>query len=300
MILNVNQLRAFVLAAKHRSITLAAQELMVTPPAVSKQVKQLEDIVEIKLIFRNGNSIELTEMGQKIYKKCIRIFDQIKEMEDFLEDISKAKSGVLRIGCPQSIAKYVIPHLISSFKKTYPGITILLDQGNNSEMIKSVLNHQNELALCRPRPNEKRLKVKTFRREELVLVLSPDSKDIRTDQISVPQLSTIPLILAKHGSATRDVVFEYFKKFKMTPSVVMESDTIDLIKQLVSNNHGASFLLRPAVQEDILNRKLRPVRILEGSPTIELGVAYRKRESLSPGAWAFLRLLDKSMETPSR
>ena len=269
MILNVNQLRAFCLAAKHRSITLAAQELMVTPPAVSKQVKQLEDMVEIKLIFRNGNSIELTEMGQKVYKKCIRIFDQIKEMEDFLEDISRAKSGVLRIGCPQSIAKYVIPHLISSFKKTYPGITILLDQGNDSEMTKSVLNLQNELAFCRPRPNEKRLKVKTFGREELVLVLSPDSIDIRTDQISVPQLSTVPLILAKHGSATRDVVFEYFKKFKMTPSVVMESDTVDLIKELVRNNHGASFLLRSAVQEDILNKRLRPVRILEGSPTIE-------------------------------
>jgi DNA-binding transcriptional LysR family regulator len=288
------------LAAKHRSITLAAQELMVTPPAVSKQVKQLEDMVEIKLIFRNGNSIELTEMGQKLYKKCIRIFDQIKEMENFLEDISRAKSGVLRIGCPQSIAKYVIPHLISSFKKTYPGIRILLDQGNNSEMIKSVINHQNELALCRPRPNEKRLKVKTFRREDLVLVLSPDSNNVPTDQISVPQLSTIPLILAKYGSATRDVVFEYFKKFKMTPTIVMESDTVDLTKELVSNDHGASFLLRSAVQEDILNKKLRSVRILEGSPTIELGVAYHKRESLSPGAWAFLRLLEKSMETPPR
>ena len=118
MILNINQLRAFHAAAKLKSITLAAQELMVTPPAISMQVKQLEEALEIKLMFRNGNSIQLTEVGHTIFKRCDRIFKQIKDMEDFLEDISTAKSGVLKIGCPQTPAKYVVPRLIAEFNKT--------------------------------------------------------------------------------------------------------------------------------------------------------------------------------------
>jgi DNA-binding transcriptional LysR family regulator len=293
MILNINKARAFYYASKLRSVTSAAKELMVTPPAVCKQVKELEDMLGIKLMFRSGNSIQLTEIGQKTYEKCASVFEQIKEIEDFFEDLSRTKSGVLRIGCSQTLAKYVIGPLIQSFKRTHPGVKIAMDNGNNSEMIKSILNHQNELALCRPEPDEKRLKVKVFRHEDLVLVVSLKSDHIPTDNISISMLSSVPLILPKQGSATRNAVFEYFKKFKVEPTIVFESENVDLTKDLVSNGHGASFLLKCAVQEEILDKKLREIRILEGAPTLELAISYLKRESLSPGAKAFLRLLDK-------
>jgi len=300
MILNINKARAFYYAAKLKSVTLAANELMVTPPAVCKQVKEFEDILGTKLMFRSGNSIQLTEVGRKTYDKCVGVFNQIKEIEVFFEDISRAKSEVLRIGCPPTLAKYIIPPLIPLFKETYPGIKIAIDTGNNSEMIKSILSHQNELALCRAGPDEKRLKVRVFRREGLALVDSLKSNHIPTDEISISMLSSVPLILSKQGSGTRDAVSEYFKRFKMEPTVVMESENIDLTKDLVSNGHGASFLLKCAVQEEILNKKLREIRILEGSPTVELGISYLKRVPLSPGARAFLRLLDKLNDMPAR
>jgi len=293
MILNINQLRAFHAAAKLKSITLAAQELMVTPPAISMQVKSLEETLEIRLMFRNGNSIQLTEVGHTIFKRCERIFKQIKGMEDFLEDISTAKSGVLKIGCPQTPAKYVIPRVIAEFNKTYPGIRIVLDQGTSSEMVKNILNHKNELAVVRCKQDDKKLKVKALWSEEIVLIAAPKSRNILTDEISVTQLSTIPLILPKEGSATRDVVFEYLRRFKVTPNVTLESASADLIKELVSQDDGVSFLARIAVQEDLKKKTLNSVRILEGSPTMEYGIGYLKRASLSPGAWAFLRLLDK-------
>jgi DNA-binding transcriptional LysR family regulator len=293
MILNINQLRAFHAAAKLKSITLAAQDLMVTPPAISMQVKQLEEALEIRLMFRNGNSIQLTEVGHTIFKRCDRIFKQIKDMEDFLEDISTAKLGVLKIGCPQAPAKYVVPRVIAEFNKTYPGIRIVLDQGTSSEMVKSILNHKNELAVVRCKQDNKKLKVKALWSEEIVLIAAPKSRHIWTDEISVTQLSIMPLILPKEGSATRDVVFEYLRRFKVTPMVTLESASVDLIKELVSQDDGVSFLVRIAVQEDLKNKTLKSVRILEGSPTMEYGIGYLKRASLSPGAWAFLRLLDK-------
>ena len=293
MILNINQLRAFYSAAKYMNITKAAQELMVTPPAVSKQIKQLEETIEIRLIFRNGNSMRLTEPGENLFKRCQGIFEQIKETENYLVDISRAKSGVLKIGCPETPAKYFMPPLIAKFKKNYPGIRIVLDQGSSSDMIKSILDHKNELAVVRYRPEEKRIKVKIIATEELILIAAPKSKYIPTNEISVTQLSTIPLILPRYGAATRDVIREYLQKFKMTPIIAMESGNTDLIKQLVSQDDGVSFLVRSTVSEDLNKSKLRSINILAGPPTLEYGIGYLERRSLSPGAWAFLRLLDK-------
>ena len=293
MILNINQLRAFYYAARLESITLAAQELMVTPPAISMQVKQLEENLEIKLMFRDGNSIRITEVGKIVFEKCDRIFKEIKDMEDFIEDISTSKMGVLKIGCPQTPAKYIMPRLIAEFKKTYPGIRIVLDQGDNSEMIKSILNHKNELAVIRQRGDEKKLKVKSFGNEDLVLVAAPKSRNLLVNEISITQLGAIPLIVPEEGSATRDVVFEYFQKFKVTPTIIMESGSADLIKEVVAQDNGVSFLVLSAVQKELKDKTLRAIHVLAGSPSIEYGIGYHRRASLSPGAWAFLRHLDK-------
>jgi len=293
MILNINQLRAFYYASNLKSITLAANELMVTPPAVTVQIKNLERSLEIKLLYREGNSIQLTEVGNTIFKKCHSIFIQIKDMENLLGDLSTTKSGVLRIGCPQMAAEYLISNLIARFKQTYPGIRLMLDQGSSSEMINNIINHKNELAVIRYNPNNKRLKVKEFGKEKLILIAAPNSRNVLNNKISVTQLSTIPLILRQKGSATRAVVFEYLHKFKVNPVIVLESESIDLIKKLVFQDNGASFLPKSAIQEDLKAGSLKAIGILEGSPILEYGIGYLKRNSLSPAAWSFLRLLNK-------
>ena len=297
MILNINQLRAFYNAAKLKSITLAAHELMVTPPAITKQVKQFEENLGMRLMVRDRNSIKLTDVGTRLYKRCHRIFERIEEMENFLEDISGSKSGVLRIGSPQLPAKYIMPYLISRFKKAYPSIKIVLDQGTNTELTESILSHRNELAFIRCGTIDKRLKVKAYGNEEITLIAAPNSKNFSNDEISVNQLSTIPLIMPRDGTATREVVLEYLRRFKVTPVVVLESANFDLTKELVKQDNGASFLVKWAVQEELKSKTLKSIRILEGSPTIEYGIGYYKRNALSPEAWAFLRLLDKTEVT---
>ena len=127
----------------------------------------------------------------------------------------------------------------------------------------------------------------------MILVAARESQNLHTDAISITQLSTIPLIVSKEGSATRDVVFEYLRKLKVTPMIARECGSADLIKELVSHDNGVSFLVKSAVQGELKNNKLRPIKILDGSPTMEYGIGYLKRTSLSPGAWAFLRHLDK-------
>ena len=293
MILNMNQLRAFHTAAMLKSITQAAQELMVTPPAISMQVKQLEETLEIRLMFRQGNTIRLTEVGESVFQKATTIFDQIRELENYLEDISRAKSGELKIGCPQTPAKYIMPKLITRFNETYPGIRISVDQGLTAEMITNLLSHKNELALLRHRPEEKRVKVKVIGSEEVVLVAAAQSRHIAAGEISITQMSSIPAILPKQGSGMRDVIIEYLNLFKVVPNIVMESGSIALIKEMIRQDTGVSFLEKYAVKEELQSGVFKTISVLEGSPSIQFGIGYLQRKSLSPAAWAFLRMLTK-------
>jgi DNA-binding transcriptional LysR family regulator len=293
VILNMNQLRAFYAAAKTGSIKKAAQGLMVTPPAITMQVKQLERTVGIRLLFRDGNSVRLTDIGEAVFTKAENIFGKIHGMENFFEDISTGKSGELRIGCTQTSARYLMPRLLAAFKDAYPGIRIVLDQGSNAEMVRSILDHKNELALIRNVPDDKRLKIKVIGRVEVVLTTARRSTYFPREETSVSELSKVPLIVSEEGSATRDVTFEYLRKFKVTTSVAVESASLDLIKELVRQDRGVSFLARYEVEE-LAEESLKEVRILEGTPTMEFGVGYLNRKNLSPAAWAFLRLVDKS------
>ena len=293
MIVNMNQLRSFYMAAKLKSITEAAQALMVTPPAITMQVKQLEETIGIRLLVRDGNSIRLTDTGEIVFKKAVRIFQEIHEMEGFLEDISTGKSGELRIGCPEIPLKRLMP-LIEAFKKTYPDIRIILDQGSNADMVKSIEDHRNELAVIRYRPSNSRLKIKAIWKDEVVLIASPKSVHLRGSEISVTQLPEIPLILRREGSAVREIVLEYLRKFKVTPLIAMESGSISILKKFVLKDNGIGFVEHVAVDKELKSGALRLIRILEGSPVIESGIGYRNRKDLSPPAWAFLRLVDKS------
>ncbi len=293
MIVNMNQLRSFYMAAKLNSISKAAQGLMVTPPAITMQVKQLEETVGIRLLVRDGNSIRLTDTGVIVFESAERIFQEIHQMEGLLEDVSTGKSGELRVGCPEGPLKRLMP-LITVFKKTYPGIRIILDQGSNAEMVKSIEDHRNELAVIRYRPSNSRLKIKVIGKDEVVLVASPKSVHLPGSEISVMQLSEIPLVLTQEGSALREIVLEYLRKLKVTPLIAMESGSISLLKEFVRQDNGIGFVEHDAVDEELKNGTLKAVQILEGSPAIEFGIGYRNRKALSPPAWAFLRLLDKS------
>ena len=293
MILNIHQLRAFYYAARHHSVSKAAQALMVTPPAITMQIKQLEENLGLRLIYRDGHAIEPTEIGRSVVQKAEAVFQGIREMENFLEDVSTSRAGELRIGCPQTPAKFIMPRLISRFQDAYPGIRILLDQGTSSELARKILNQEVDLAFVRYRPEEKRFKVKIMGREEVILLAAAGSNHTPGDEISVTQLTEPPLIVPKEGSGMRQVVFEYLRRHKVTPNVAMESGSVAFIKERLREGYGVSFLERYAVREELEQGVLKPIRILEGSPTIRFGIGYVQRRHLSPAAWAFLRLLDK-------
>jgi DNA-binding transcriptional LysR family regulator len=186
-----------------------------------------------------------------------------------------------------------MPPLITAFKDAYPGLRIVLDQGSNAEMVKSVLDHKNELALIRNVSDDRRLKVRVIGKVEVVLTAAQESVYFPSESISISELPKAPLIVSEEGSATRDVIREYLRRFRVIPSVAIESANRDFMKELVRQDKGVGFFERYEMEEPS-EKALREVRILEGAPIMEFGIGYLNRKTLSPAAWAFLRLLDKS------
>jgi DNA-binding transcriptional LysR family regulator len=294
MALNVNQLRSFYVAAKWKSITKAAEELMVTPAAVTSQVKQLEESLGLRLLFRSGNLMRVTDSGAAVFAKIRKVFEDLDHLELFIEDISKGKSGELRIGCSETAAMDVMPKLITAFQSHYPGIKVIVDRGTTSEMVKSVLDHKNELVVARYRPDDKRLKMRLMGRKEISFIAAYKSARLPRDRISIAALNKVPLIAPIKGSATREIIDEELKKFKVSPRVVIETASFALTKKLVQQDEGIGFLCRDEIGDELLKKRLREIRLLECSPSIEYGIGYLNRKNLSEASLAFIRMIDRS------
>jgi len=292
MVLNVNQLRSFYAAAKSGSITKAAQELMVTPAAITSQIKRLEENMGLILLFRSGNAMSLTDSGAIVFEEVQKIFEDMDELEVLISNMSKGKSGELRLGCSETAAIYVMPKLITSFQHAYPGIKIIVDRGTTSEMQEALLNHRNELVLMRYMPNETRFRMRFMGRKEIVLIVANKSVYLSRDEISISELDQIPIIVSNKGSATRDIVSEHLRKFKVSPKIITETASIALTKSLVQQDKGVSFICRDGVSEEISEKRLREVHLREPLPSIEYGIAYLSRSNLSEASLAFIRMID--------
>jgi DNA-binding transcriptional LysR family regulator len=291
--LNLNQLRSFYTAAKTRSITRAAAELSVTPGAVTLQIKQLEENTGVRLLLRTGNSMQLTEAGAEVYKRAQNIFEQIENVEKFIEDIGDRKSGILIIGCSETASISVVPPLIKEFKKNYPGIKTVIDRGTTKDMIQSLLDRKTELVVVRYGTTDNRLKMQYMGKKEIIMVAAMKSVLVPKDMILPEELNDIPIILPIKGSATREIVSEHLKKFCVSPKVVMESSSIPFIKEFTRDDEVVSFFCKDVVLNELSEGILKEVRISGCTPFIDYGIAYLSRSELSQAALAFLKTVKK-------
>jgi DNA-binding transcriptional LysR family regulator len=291
--LNLNQLRSFYTAAKTMSITRAAVELSVTPGAVTLQIKQLEEHAGVRLLVRAGNSMRLTDAGSEVYEKALIIFEQIDNLEKYIEDIGDRKSGILTIGCSETAAISVVPAIIKEFKKKYPGIKTVIDRGTTKDMIQSLLDRKTELVVVHYRQNDNRLKMQYMGKKEIIMVAAKESSLVPKDTILPEELNDIPIILPIQGSATRDILSAHLKKYYVAPNVVMESSSIAFIKEFTSDDEGVTFFCKDVVLDELSQGILKEVQIEGCSLFIEYGIAYLSRRDLSQASLAFLKTIEK-------
>ena len=294
--INFNQLRVFYQTAKHLSYTRAAQELFVTQPAVTAQVKQFEEACNLKLFKRKGRNIHLTDEGKTLYESACRVFEYEKEIDGVIEDMRALKRGVLRLGTTKAYARYFMPFLITGFRETYPQIKIHLDEGSSLDMIHSLLDLKNEVAVIAKAEENPQVSFIPFSHEELVLITSPNHPWASRRSISIKELEKESIIMKEWGSGTRKLVNELLSKHGLRPEILMETSNTEFIKQLVQRGDGVSFVVREAVVSEMQEGKLAEVPIKGQKVFLDVSIAYLKDQHLSPPAQAFFKMLVKIAE----
>jgi len=289
--INFNQLRVFYHAAKYQNYTVASKKLCVTQPAVTAQVKLFEDYCNLRLFKKKGRKIYLTDQGKTLYEYSKKVFEYEKEIDDVIEDMRELKLGILRLGTTKTYARYFMPYLISSFHGTYPQIKIRLDEGSSLDMIHSLLDLRNEIAIIARAEDNPDICFTPFSQEELVFLVAPGHRLAQKEPITFKELVEEPIIMKETGSGTRKLVSELFARHDCTPDVLMETSNAEFIKQLVQRGEGVSFLVREAVVPELREGKLLAVPIHGQKIFLDVSIAYLKGQHLSPPARAFLDIL---------
>jgi DNA-binding transcriptional LysR family regulator len=289
--LNFNQLRIFYHAAKHLNFTAAANELFITQPAVTAQMKTFEEFCNLKLFKKRGRKIYLTDEGKALFDYAERIFKYEKEIEDVIDDMKELKRGVLRLGTTKTYARYFMPFLISSFREAYPHIKIHLDEGSSRDMIYSLVDVKNEVAVIAKVEDHPDVRFIPFSREEMVIIVSTEHPFVRKKAVTFAELAQEPFIMKENGSGTRKLVEGLFARDNCVPNVLMETSNTEFIKQSVMRGEGVSFLVREAVDAEIKEGKLTIVEVIGSKVYLDVSIAYLKDQVLSPSARAFVDTL---------
>jgi len=291
--INLNQLRVFYEAARCGSFTSAARKLCITQPAVTAQIKTFEDQCNLKLFKKKGRSLYLSDEGSALYEYTRKIFEYEREVEDVIEEMRKLKRGILRLGTSKAYARYFMPFLISSFHEAFPHIKVHLDEGSSLDIIHSLLDLKNEVAVIARVEENPNLTFLPFKRDQLMLILAPTHGLARKKSVSVEELVNEPMIMKETGSGTRKQVNELFSRKSLTPNVLMETSNTEFIKQLVQRGEGISFLVEEAVATEIREKRLATVPVTGEKPFLDVSIAYLKDQHLSHPARAYVEMLKK-------
>ncbi|MBS3906817.1 MAG: LysR family transcriptional regulator [Syntrophaceae bacterium] len=291
--MNLKQLEAFYLVIKRKSFTRAAEELNVTQPAVTIQIKSLEKSLNVKLVEFLGRRVQLSEAGELLYQYAEKIFDLAGDAEEKMKDFKKLMRGTLRIGTTKNYARYMMPSLLPTFQRKFPRIKVILDEGNSEDMARSVLERKNELAFISQLNLDRRIKSLFFSTVEFVLVASPEHRFSERQSISLRELNGEPVILREKGSGSRAAILRKFQEYGIWPSVILEASSLDFIVGYVKQNRGVSFMFEPDIKEELEKGTLKVIPIEEGNIIFFTDIIYHSEKSLSPPAQAFLKMVEK-------
>ena len=258
------RLQVFHTVARLLSFTKAADTLHMTQPAVTFQVRQLEEYFNTRLFDRTHNRITLTKVGQTVFEHADRIFEQYALMENTVKEMTGDVSGVLLIGASTTIAEYMLPVLLGDFKRQHPDVNIRLKVSNTDEIVSMVENNVIDLGVVEAPVNNKNLAVELCRMDQLVAIVPPHHPLTKKQSVSIKDISQYSFISREEGSGTRDVVNEYFNQAALSPDdihIVMELGSSEAIKGAVTSGMGISILSRATIQKDLQLGMLKEISL---------------------------------------
>ncbi len=258
------RLKVFQTVADNLSFTKAAKTLLISQPAVTRHINELERQLGVRLFRRLGNGIELTAEGDLLQSHARKIFSQYRAFEEELGRIQNVNSGSLLMGASTTISQYILPGILAQFKKRFPDVKVQLFSGNTETIEHMLLAEQIDLGLIEGNSNLVQIHYENFVKDEIVLVARVGNKLLQKQEMALGLLPSIPLVLREAGSGTLDVIEAVLKSHNIVLSdlnVEMQIGSTEGIKHYIQNSDAAAFLSIHTITRELAANQLMIVDV---------------------------------------
>ncbi len=283
----LRQLRIFAAVARELSFVRAAEELNLSPPAVSMQIKELESEIGLPLFDRSSRRVSLTTVGEYVLAHTRRVLVAMRDAEDMVARFRGLKTGPLDVAMV-STAKYFLPRLLAEFRGDHPGVDIRLRVCNNRDEIAKLMQEGDvELAIMGRTPLGWRTRAEPFAMHPHVLVTAIDHPFTQMEEVPAQALLDEGFIVREPGSGTRAALDEYMTAHHITPRVAMQMSSNEAIKQAVMSGMGVALLSLHTIGLELEYGLIATPHVI-GLPVMRRWhVVNNLAKTLSPAAEAF-------------
>ena len=288
---NFHQLFIFYMVARLQSFSKAGQELSISQPAVSIQVRELENSLGTTLLHRMRRELRLTETGEAVFSYTQRIFALADEMHAVVRDIQGLQAGTLTIGSSTTPGEYILPWIIGKFRQQHSGVQVTLNIANTQTVIEQIYSRELDLGMAGSPVNLKGLASFPYVTDRIVVIAAPSHPLAREEAVGIRDLRNVDFIMRESGSATREAAENLLRARRVEPHITMEIGSNEAIKSAVAAGLGIGVLSELAIRPDVAAGMIQVLNVKRWECNRQLSVFYRDDKYLSAAQTAFLEFL---------
>ncbi len=285
------RLRVFHAVAKHLSFTRAAEDLYLTQPAVTFQIRQLEEHFNTRLFDRHHNRITLTDAGEMVFGYAERILELYRETEKAINEMTGVTRGVVKLGASTTIGEYLLPGILAGYHEQFPGVQVRMTVHNTRMVVRKLEDATIDVGMVEGPVNNKNIVVSPCMDDELVIIIHPKHALAKYEEIPLSRLKDYPFVSREEGSGTRAVITERLAKAGLPYDqldMILELGTTEAVKAAVEGEVGFSVVSSVSLHKEVKLNSLVARRIKAVPMKRILNFVYQKQKFRSKAVEEFL------------
>lgn len=290
--MDFDQIETFLEVAKLSSFSRAAERRFRTQPAISSQIRSLEEEVGARLLDRSGGRVALTAAGKVFQKYAEDTIEQRRVMMVALAEMHRVPRGEIVVAANEGTCLHILPEVFAEFKRQYPNVAVSVKRSEHQKILESLIENSCDFGVVSMPIKDKRYTVVPIHRDELVVITPVNHPLTAYPEAALADVAKYPLLLPKLGR-TRDALEALFHEHRLKPIVSMELDSSELTKRFVAANVGIGFIPKSNVAEDVKAKVLAALKVSEVTLQRDLALVFRTDKALSRAALAFIEIAVK-------
>ncbi len=288
--MDLDQLHTFLEIVRLKSFSKAAQTCFRTQPAISAQVRQLEQELNTQLFLRFGSRISLTPAGRIFADYAAQILELRRQAQDAVNELEHSPKGALVIAANEATCIYVLPQVFSDYSRRFPNVQILVERSYDSRIVETILDNMADFGISQLPISDRKIQAVKIHSDEVKLIAPPGHPLASKSAVAAADLIPYPLVMPKYGT-TRARLNEWLELVEDDLHIAMEVDSTEMVKRFVLAGLGISFLADSNCAAEIEAGRLAAIALAPEPMERRLALVYRKDKALSKAALGFIEVV---------